>query len=245
MTIFQRIKPVYIGDDQPCVPDVHLKNAHTVLTVVVPQGVGPGDLILLAQHAPPSERGRGSADPEERASNARIRNAMTARREVARDHDTTEVGEHGEDLTDLLIELVVRERGDWGRDSRMNAIDSPIRLNGVPEDGRAGLSKAKAEGFATDGAGTAVKQSCDANGATHLEGVLEERTVNYFGWTTASTGVESLDDRQRRTVRGVDGLVARGVEVGDHAGETVLQGPELERRDETDMLQEECQALAA
>ena len=150
----------------------------TVLPIVMYEGVRPRDVVLLADNATSAEGGWRAAHSEVGLANARVGNAVALGGKMAGNHGTTEVGKYGEDVGEGAVELGVGEGGDWGGDGCVLLVHSAIGTSLTSEDWRAWLDEAKAESFATHGAGGTLEDAGDFRRAAHLEGVLKEGGID-------------------------------------------------------------------
>lgn len=106
---------------RPCNKDKNTEgdNKLTVLTIVMDEGVGPRDLILLADDSTAAEDGGSPMHAQERVADAGIGDTMTERREMAANHAPPKMREDSEYVGNKSVQLVVAECGHRGSDRTM------------------------------------------------------------------------------------------------------------------------------
>ena len=124
-----------------------------MLAIMMPQGVGPRDMVLLPDDTTATEDGGSAAHPEKGLAYTRVRNSMTSRRQRTSDHDSPKVGESLENIPYLSVEGgIVQTRDGWGT-GRVDACGGTILVNHSAEDRRTGFDETVPQRRAADGAG--------------------------------------------------------------------------------------------
>ena len=204
---------------------------HTVLAIVMPEGVGASNVVDFALDCSSSKCCRRTVDTEVGFDDALYRYMVIAGLEVSREHGAAEAREDLQRRRDELVELIIRHYGDGEGAGSVYVYDCVVSLCDGVNDGRTRLDKALLKRTTPDGARRALGNRCNACGASERQGLGQERRVYLHPGASSSAIRYSRGDDNLSGGREVVGRVAGGIQLFYHGCDAAFQGGILFRRE--------------